>query len=406
LAAVSATNSPIGRPPREEIEKRIERVQSAMAAMGVKVLLLTSQDNFIYLTGFDSPTWVNLARPRYCVLPAQGEPILIVPTTNLKAAESLTWVEDIRTWVSPNPVDDGISLVADAVRGFAGTDATIGMEIGPQSRLGMPVLDFLSLRDKLLPSQLIDADALVREIRKVKSAYEIAAIRRAAQATSRAFANLVGHLEIGGNEKRAVHDLHLLLLSEGVQDAPYLVAESGFGGYPSLQMAPRDRRVDEGSILSIDVGCRVQGYYCDFNRNFAFGRIPDLTRRVDDALWRATEAGIRAAAPGATAGDVWRAQTQVLDQMLPSTATRHTKSGRMGHGIGLRLTEPPSIHPDDPTILSPGMVLTIEPSLEFDLDTPDGTVRRMLVHEENLVVTEDGSELLSNRASRTLVNIR
>jgi Xaa-Pro aminopeptidase len=67
----------------------------------------------------------------------------------------------------------------------------------------------------------------------------------------------------------------------------------------------------------------------------------------------------------------------------------------MGHAIGLNLAEPPSIHPDDPTQIEAGMVLTVEPGIAYATAAGE---RRVMVHEENLVVTEYGAELLSARA--------
>jgi Xaa-Pro aminopeptidase len=216
---------------------------------------------------------------------------------------------------------------------------------------------------------------------------------------------LAEHLGRGREERSIVQDFRALLFAEGVEDAPYLVGESGHGGYPSLQMAPSRRCLEDGDILSIDAGCRIRGYFCDFNRNFGCGRLFDVSLRVHDLLWQATQAGIDAALPGSTAADVWRAVAKVLDSGLEEVGGRRTRSGRMGHGIGLRLTEPPSIHPDDATVLVPGMVVTVEPSAEFEVATRTGTVRYMLIHEENLVITSNGPELLSTRASRALTTV-
>jgi Xaa-Pro aminopeptidase len=69
--------------------------------------------------------------------------------------------------------------------------------------------------------------------------------------------------------------------------------------------------------------------------------------------------------------------------------------GRLGHGLGMQLTEFPSITPWDRTVLVPGMVLTLEPGMEF-------APGRMMVHEENIVIREHGAELLSVRAPREM----
>ncbi|HTR15638.1 MAG TPA: M24 family metallopeptidase, partial [Acetobacteraceae bacterium] len=126
--------------------------------------------------------------------------------------------------------------------------------------------------------------------------------------------------------------------------------------------------------------------YCDFDRNFAFGPVADVARRAHDLVHSATEAGIAAARPGRSAGDVWRA----IAAELGEEAVRGASVGRMGHGMGLALTEPPSIHPNDTTVLEPGMVITIEPGMAYAADGG----RRIMVHEENVVVAEDGAPLL------------
>ena len=73
--------------------------------------------------------------------------------------------------------------------------------------------------------------------------------------------------------------------------------------------------------------------------------------------------------------------------------------GRLGHGLGLQLTEPPSNRPGDGTVLRSGMVLTIEPGMEYEAG-------KMIVHEENVVITAEGAELLTRRAPRELPVIR
>ena len=73
--------------------------------------------------------------------------------------------------------------------------------------------------------------------------------------------------------------------------------------------------------------------------------------------------------------------------------------GRMGHGLGLQLTEPPSNKNGDKTILQPGFILTIEPSMEYERG-------KIIVHEENLVIRDDGAELLSRRAPREMIRIK
>jgi Xaa-Pro aminopeptidase len=137
----------------------------------------------------------------------------------------------------------------------------------------------------------------------------------------------------------------------------------------------------------MDTGATFDGYYCDFDRNLAIGAAGDGPRRAYETLWRATEAGLAAARPGATCAQLLHAMAAVVE----ADGYRAGNVGRFGHGLGMQLTEHPSNAAWDETVLEPGMVLTLEPGLAFAPGLGQ-------VHEENLVVREDGPELLSRRA--------
>jgi Xaa-Pro aminopeptidase len=108
-------------------------------------------------------------------------------------------------------------------------------------------------------------------------------------------------------------------------------------------------------------------------------------------LWRATEAGIDAARPGNSCRELFIAMSEVIAEMDNSGGD----VGRLGHGLGMQLTEQPSHALFDKTELAENMVLTIEPSLSYG----DGL---MMVHEENIVVRAGGAELLTRRAEAEL----
>ena len=139
--------------------------------------------------------------------------------------------------------------------------------------------------------------------------------------------------------------------------------------------------------MILDTGCTFAGYFCDFDRNYGFGRIDDLAKRAYNTLWQATEAGLEAAKPGNTCRDLFYA----MDAVIRKNGTQGGAVGRYGHGLGLQLTEPPSLTSWDSTQLEAGMVLTLEPGMVY-------APNKMMVHEENIAITQSGASLLSRRA--------
>jgi Xaa-Pro aminopeptidase len=143
----------------------------------------------------------------------------------------------------------------------------------------------------------------------------------------------------------------------------------------------------------LDTGVVCDGYFSDFDRNYAIGPASDQVKRTHEALWQATETVLRDLRPGHLACDVHR----MFDEALTSAGVA-TGGGRLGHGLGVTLTEWPSFTPLDKTPLRAGMVLTLEPGAMVLGD-------RMLVHEENIVLRANGPELLSPRAPQDLPEI-
>jgi len=137
----------------------------------------------------------------------------------------------------------------------------------------------------------------------------------------------------------------------------------------------------------LDTGLIWDGYFCDFDRNFALGS-PD--KHVKDGYARlieATQAAFDAAKPGRTTSDLFH----IMDKIL-TNGQGGTSVGRFGHGLGIQLTEWPSVTAQDHTELKEGMVLTLEPGIEIQTGSE-------LVHEENIVITSNGARMISPPAA-------
>lgn len=376
-------------PPRPhapaECAARLARVQAGLQARGLAGLLVTTEQEFCYFTGVLTRFWQSPSRPWFLILPAEGAPTAVVAEicAPLVARGSVT---DIRTWPAPDDADNGIALLADTV-GDVLAEGPLALPDGRESLVRLPFSDLQALRDRIAPRPLCGDGGLMRALRAVKSPAEVEAIAAICAIAGRAFARVPEIARAGVPLAQVFRDFQRLLLEEGADAVDYLAGAAGPLGYADVISPATDAPLAVGDVLMLDTGAVRQGYFCDFDRNFSVGtpdpRVADAHTRLLDACAAAQDA----ARPGATAADLFHAMTPALG---PAAG-----GGRRGHGLGLQLTEGCSLLARDDTVLQPGMVLTLEPSVE----TAPG---RIMVHEENIAITEGAARPLSPPAPRSI----
>ena len=373
-----------------EYENRLESIQKLMFEAKMDAILLTTQVDIEYYTGFKSQFFQSPTRPWYVLIPSSGKPKAIIPTIG-ESGMRATWIDDIQTWTSPNPEDDGVSILLSTIKSLMVNHKSLGVPKTLESTLRMPLEDYETLVNKLPGIEIKDANKIMRRVRFIKSEAEIEKIRLICQITSQGFIDLEGFLRAGESEQENCRRFKQHLLKLGVDDSPYIVSGSGQEGYGSIIMGPTDKIIEEGDLFIIDTGSVFDSYYCDFDRNYAFGSISEKAKKAYRVTYEATEAGYKAAQVGNTTSDIFNAMNNVLQKggALGNTV------GRLGHGLGMQLTEWPSNTASDNTVLEPGVVLTLEPGMAF-------LPGKEMVHEENIVITEDGPEWLSIRAAEEL----
>ena len=376
-----------------EFEERLIKAQDVMQQYKLDGLLLTTPQNIRYFTGYDSQFWESPTRPWFVVVPASGKPIGIVPEIG-ESEFKKTWLEDVKTWPSPRPEDEGISILKSTIDDLKKTYGQIGAEFGKEMAIRMPVRDLFKLKE-IVKTNIVDGSDAIWEMRMIKTNAEVERIKHICSIASDAYYDLPSKLNIGDTEREAVNKLKIDIINRGADNVPFMPGISGKGGVSQIVCGPSDRIIENGDILFIDTGSTFDGYFCDFDRNFAFGSTTSEVEKVYEILWHATDAGINAAKPGASTFDIFNA----MNKIISDGNTVGNNVGRLGHGLGLQLTEPPSHRPGDNTIIKENMVLTIEPGMEY----ANG---KMIVHEENIIIRKDGAELITKRAPKEIPIIK
>ena len=152
------------RPPRAfedaEFAARCAAAQAEMQQAGVAATLLTSEAEIGYFTGFMTQFWQSPTRPWFVVIPLSGKPIAVIPSIGAPLMRQ-SYVGDIISWASPDEDDDGITLVADVIRQHVSKDAALGMLMGRETAVRMPLANLFALQ-KHLGMPLHDMTAAIK----------------------------------------------------------------------------------------------------------------------------------------------------------------------------------------------------------------------------------------------------
>ena len=384
-------------PPRgfttAEFASRCNAVQQAMASHDIGALLLTSEADVRYFTGFMTQFWQSPTRPWFVLLPANGKPIAVIPSIGVPLMRDC-YVGDVRSWASPAETDDGISLLVELVYDYVGKSGRLGMMMGRETAIRMPLADIKTLESQLDGIALADMTADIQKIRMIKSPAEQEKLKHICGIASRVFATVPSWVIAGMPVDEMFRQFKIKALEAGVDDVSYLVGSAGTNGYEDIIAPPSNSPLKSGDVFMMDTGCVWDGYFCDFDRNFAIHHASDAAKEAHHRLFDAAEAALDILKPGISANDLFSA----MDHILRPNQTAQMGGedvGRYGHGLGIQLTEPPSLTTWDKTVIKAGMAITIEPSISYG----DGLT---MVAEENLLILDDGFVLLSERAPRDL----
>ncbi len=368
--------------PTEEYQNRIEKARGFMQRDGIDLLFLTGDRNYVYFTGHRPITPEGtIARPNYFILPLDGDPHMMVHMFVEGDASATSWIEKLSTYTSL--LEAPVKELTEVIRGYNLEGKKIGAELGQEQRIGMPVRDFLLLREELNEFEWADAAPILWQMRMIKSQRELDCIRRAKAITTRGYVEGLPLVKEGMTEREIAALLTGKMVENGAEQF-WIMVTSGRGNYRRISGKPTDRKVRRGDMVWVDMGAAVNDYWADFSRAGVIGGPSADQRKYQQLVIETTEVCIRAVKAGVPGGQI----VDICEEELRKRGVEISfNAGRLGHGIGLLFTEPPSIAKWDPVVLAENMVISIEPGLVRD----DGVFQT----EENLIVTGEGCEILA-----------
>jgi Xaa-Pro aminopeptidase len=243
-------------------------------------------------------------------------------------------------------------------------------------------------------AELVPRRGLVESLRAVKEPEELDAIRRSTEATNRTYEALAKEQFSGRTEKELVWRMTELFHECGADEPAFAIDIAAGPTAASPHAVPGDRVVQEGDLVLVDAGAKLDHYCSDCTRTFAVGEVSDSLRAIYEITREAQQAGLDAVRAGATGRDVDAAARAVIADAGYGENFGHG----LGHGIGLLVHEAPALRPESTDTLAAGNVVTVEPGIYL---SGVGGVRI----EDLVVVTDHGCEVLTS-FSKGLTTVR
>lgn len=367
---------------RKELEQRTENLRRRMTSEGYDALIVYSDEyrsgHSTYVTDY-KPINVIEESPQLVLIVGDAAPVVFLGRLNAYAAKDMCWIDDVRG--IHRPYSDFPQVFAPIV-GRVSRIALVGKNI-------LPVEIYEQLRAAVPEAAIEGRDDIMLDLRKIKSAAEIALMEEAADINDAVLKEAAKAVKVGMTEIQVAGLAEGLARRMNADIGSATVVMSGPNtNYPAWRAT--DRKIQPGEFVMLDFNPAV-GHYCND------GGITILTPGADPEQERALVVGHRALKkviptirPGMTARSIF---DTLLGELEPhgfaKNFTPYAKGLRgVGHAVGLDVVEPPNLSSDSDFELEAGMTLAVKLDLH---DLPGGGYRVEVV----VAVTEDGVKPLN-----------
>jgi Xaa-Pro dipeptidase len=363
--------------------ERVRALQNVLAERGEAAALMTSPENIRYFTGFY--VWNNMVPWALGIVPARGDPLLLVPRADESLARAIS-----RVTIEPyDPGPAGFRTTAELCRRVLEradvADGALALEFGmvPFDRARL-------LQETFARYRFTDIGAVLTDLRLIKDRDEQQAFRRAAELVASATRHTASALRPGISEIDVKAAMDVAVCTEAARRWPDAIVQSQTNvvSGPKLNRlhdAATGRTAGPGEMVFVMGGASVNGYWANIGRTLFVpgGSPPSDARRGLDVAVAAQRAGVQRLGPGTPLGEAVRA----ADAVLAEAGLADRKTYPVFRGLGLRVDERPRAADLD-LVLKPGMCLCAQLYLRL----PEYIVGR----SDSVLITEEGAAVVSD----------
>ncbi len=307
----------------------------------IDAILITDPLNMQYLSGFTGGEGILYI--------SRNKRILVTDSRYTEAAESQSDFEIIEESIRHRRVQ----ILAEHIKDD--DIENIGFE-----DLSMSFADFQKYR-KNLPGvkKWITLGRVINDLRMIKTKDEISCMAKAADIACEAFEAVIKLIKPGMTELEGAAELEYQMKKRGAQDVSFKAIFAAGKNSSMPHAVPTAYKVQEGDFITMDFGCKVDGYCSDMTRTVAVKYVTDKQREVYDTVLKAQLAGLDAARAGLTGAAVDKVSRDIIAEAGYGKYFGHA----LGHSVGLFIHEEPRLSPNEETVLKPNMIETVEPGI-------------------------------------------
>ncbi len=245
-----------------------------------------------------------------------------------------------------------------------------------------------------LPVTLVPLNNVIEDLRVSKTQKEIEYIKKACEITDQALSDILKEVKVGVTERSLEIKLKNRMIELGADSTwERFIVASGWRGAMPHGMAS-DKEIEEGEMITFDIGCSFNGYFSDLTRTVSLGEPSEKMREIYQVVYDAQTNAVAAAKAGMTGAEL---DSICRDHITQKGYGEYFKHGT-GHGLGMDVHENPRVSQHNKNPLELGACVTVEPGIYI---SGLGGVRI----EDDIILTEDGCIVL-NESSKELIILK
>lgn len=372
----------------EELDQRVKRTQDAMKTRGLDALVVYDEGGFIgfgsvrYLAGYSH---VPPPVPAFMVVPASGEPTLVIHRGMAGTVHNMADVycptKNVQSPPGGHMGPDWAAGVADALAASGFTRGLLGVD--SLGALRHPVVE--GLKAKLPDANLTDARGLVEQVRRFKTEAELANFRTASKISKMGADTFFTLMKEGVPHDLALAEADHVVRINGGEELNVIM---GTGNPWCWGIGSRgDLVFREGELVAIELNARYHGYFSQYCRTVALGKVSEDRQRAITAVRAAHDRAVGMLKPGITGKELFTAALEeVRKRGFDYSQVRY------GHGLGLTIGEGYDIGDWDETPIQEGAFGVIHP---FVINEPGGRGTYNALWGDPFVMRATGPEFVA-----------